>query len=1095
MSDRESIVSQRARKLKELYFLFTNPLQSLDTFVTGDASFTAGEFFRDNDVSKGKPVLIMALPRVNDEESLKKEMANAIQTELYKLGSNELKRPSDNTTSRKAKAHKSSIIDYPSRLMPLDTKQKRKISAVTSLKSQIEVLEEETNKYLNKDINELDILSLPEHYPTDVHTVSSLAELYYLTQTLPLIKLLPGSHKTLMTENFELALLEGKIGVLYSRIEELKRQKKWSLRQPMRYYDPFLYSKRNKKAKSYHWDTLLQEGKWMAADFKEATKFKKACCVSMAQGVQDYWAYGKVMCIKRKRIYHIGEERPEELIEKIEEVKLENTEVDAQLMIEADSGAPSDVVMMGETDTLLGEEIPQEGEETSLIKDEVEVTPMEIEPASVVDATKEPSEESVEAEVNSDTEEPLDPEPMTPEEDSIDISLLLQRPNPEDEIVPPTLPQYTAEDLEKAGILTKDNNPFKTHVTLKDLKKLDQSIVLNLPKFTAFDDDALSLMLHPPLKPGETSIVAVSRMLYPFEQDDSWYKIVLKDSAQTPLVTPVVDGPPEFQKGLFGVQSHRRFNYLKPPKPPLIKNIEYRSPTIWLPQDDKYLIHFVAEYCFNWDLIAENLNSSASTLKRYESNIERRTPWQCFERYIQLNEKFQFSDMKGINAYLAQQWLEHAHKAQLTTKRRISPLGVGNESIQRGHRRLRWASMFDAIRKTMRKREASQAETSRKKTTDYTSLLSSTSANNTASSFAGNAALNGVLRPGDGIPTPSELSKLKFDRDKTIQEAYLNQQATRSRMMAAVSQLKSSLGASPTLRGDSNVAPNQRRISQPSGPGSRSSDAASTSALQRPVAATLASQPTSQLLGGIKRPTTPNGTPYTVEQIQQLLQIQKQRRMMQQQNQASKGVSPGTTSTLTALQNSAARKVTGAPSSSSSMSGYSTTSSVPGSSASLAQAMGKRASTPTKGRLQFAPAQVSAIINSIQQKNPNLTKEQVTKLAASYLANLQQQQQARLQQSSVNAPTRTQASSSSVQQNLGTARQAQLQRQRLAAGKEMDPQTLSKMQYEERKKLMMGQPSSPFLSAASSPTFTPSPNLSKSQLSPLNSAPPGNESE
>ena len=57
----------------------------------------------------------------------------------------------------------------------------------------------------------------------------------------------PRKHKVLMTENFELALAEGKIAVLYSRIEELKRQGKWSLRQPQKFYDPFKFIRKSKR--------------------------------------------------------------------------------------------------------------------------------------------------------------------------------------------------------------------------------------------------------------------------------------------------------------------------------------------------------------------------------------------------------------------------------------------------------------------------------------------------------------------------------------------------------------------------------------------------------------------------------------------------------------------------------------------------------------------------------------------------------------------------------------------------------------------------------------------------------------------------------
>lgn len=1003
-SEQTLIVEEREKKLRELYYLFSNPLQSLDDYKSNLLEGAAAQFLADNDISKNGSVVFKAIPGVSNYENLKREMTSAIQEELYGMSVG-MKRTAEETDELEpSKIRKSKTTHYPSRLMPELLQNKRARTGVSSLKSQIDVLEEETNKFLDKNINDLEILSLPEHYPTDVHNVSSLAELYYLTQTLPLIKLLPGSHKTLMTENFELALLEGKVAVLYSRIEELKRQKKWSLRQPLRYYDPFVYSKKNKKSKQVHWDTLLDEAKWMATDFKEMSKFKRACCFEIAQAVQDYWSYGKIMCVKTRPIRHIDSD-------------MQTGEGET---IAAEAGVPGEA-----TTAVAGEaEVPAETVLVTELVDEL------VEPQAPVEAAEADVSQDADVEADSSQDRESEEEFHDPEPETIDISKLLERANPADEIVPPALPTFSESDLQAMGVSPASRGPFKTHITLKELKKIDQSIILNLPKFTAFDDDVIGQQ-HPALKTGENSIVPVSRMLHPFDADDNWYKVVLKDDTQS-AAAKQPQGLPEFQKGLFGVQSHRRFNYLKPPKPPNVKNIKYRSPTIWLPQDDKYLIHYVAEYCFNWDLIAENLQMHSSTLRKYELNIERRTPWQCFERYIQLNEKFQFSDMKGHNAYQAQQWLEHAHKAQLTTKRRISPLGVGNESIQRGHRRLRWASMFDAVRKTMRRREAAAAKASHRRstsTTDYGGAAASASGMNAA-------------RASDRTPTPSELSKLKFDRDKTIQEAYMNQQATRSRMMTAVSLKAPSSAPGASSAADPAAA---RRGSQVPGRPLMGSAAPRPGNMTMPSSAPQTTPQGKLLLGNIKRPTTPNGTPYTVEQIQQLLQMQKQRRMMQH-NQAGKAtVAPGATAGALPLQGAAVRKPVPGP-------GYVGTS-AGGLSSAMAAGAKRPVAAPAKGRIQFAPAQVSAIINSIQQKNPNLTKEQVTKLAASYLANLQQQQQqqqTRLEQAGRPGPAPT------AQPGGAQARQLQLQRQKMAAqGKEMDAQTLSKMHYEERKKLMM----------------------------------------
>jgi chromatin modification-related protein VID21 len=870
----EYVLLKRNKKLAEVFHLVADPLLSR---ISQQETDGLKEFLQDHppgsqfvlqDLATGHQSLESLLTSNVNERLLRPPLPSAPHTN---------KRPASPAEGQPAtKLAKSS---------PSHVDQKLLLKGSTDEAIALAVGEPK-NEFLDRDIADLDIMTMPEHYPTKPHVVSALAELYYLTQTLPLVKLIPSGHKTLMTENFELALLEGKIAVLYSRIEELKRQGKWSLRQPIKHREPI--------EGSSHWRNVLAEGKWMATDFKELSKYKRACCWMMAQAVADYWTYGKeATCVKTRP--------PRE-------------RVDADGVGETISDAAASEAMRGR----------EEEEEEERFDD----------------AKAEASSETIDVLVL------LSNQSTRKEEQQAELAL-------SDAVVNPVPRQRK-----------RDNSPFKLHVTLEELKKIDQSLVNSLPKFTAFDEPQPKKALIQKTSASDAPITAVSRLLYPLEQDDEWYKVILKESSSnTKHLKPV--GPPEYQKGLFGFQAHRRFNSLKPPKPPLIKNIEFRSPTIWLPQEDKHLIHYVAEFCFNWQLISEHLLSSAASLKRYESNIERRTPWQCFERYIQLNEKFQFSDMKGVYSYQAQQWLEQAHKAQLTTKRRISPLGVGNESIQRGHRRLRWASMFDAMRKAMKKRENAQAKTSTRRTNEY-----------------GPGATNSgaAKRLSDKVPTPAELSQLKHERDKSIQEAYINQQSTRSRMMAAVAQGKQPLQGPPLQR---QMA---QRPAQPQGPGRAPAGPGATRAA--PAGANLGPLGVPGVPQGMpervakapqgpsnemKRPVSPGGTPYTTEQIQQLIQLQKQRRYMQQQ-QAQAPDAQGGGASLSQRPPLAAPSQ-GAP------------------SQMYQQGPRNAPPPPKKPRIHFAPAQVSAIINLIQTKNPNLSKEQVTKLAATYLANLQQQQQ------------------------------------------------------------------------------------------------------
>lgn len=1027
-SERDLIAAEHSEKLRELFFLISSALQPLPDFTYSSASTTASNFFDKNDISVNKPFLISSLPKVRDFETLKREIASSAQTYIYQTEDKNVngKRPRDATTfSPSIKSLKDRASSTPSGI-PLPMNRSHKATMSQNLRSQIEYIERETDEFLNKRISDLDIITLPESYPTNVHNSTSLAELHYLTQLFPLIKLLPGSHKALMTENFELALLEGKVSVLYSRIEELKRQKKWSLRQPQRYLDPFLYSKRNKKG-AFAWDSILREGKWMATDFKESLKFRKLCCAQLAQAVREYWIYGKIVTIKTRPIEHLPS-------------PLDDTQESDLLDIPSDES--SDPVPM-DVDEISAPELSSELETSQ--------EAAEVKEPSIVVGTND-SENLVASAQESKEGSSVDPSKLVCTEAGIEeynIDILEATPEPPR---PPI-----------------SEGPFKSHVNINDLKKIDQSIIRNLPKFTAFGDDPLSSLLSS-TSVAESVITPTSKLLYPPEPDDDWYKVVLRDSTN-PALLGEESGPPPYQKGLFGVQSHRKFNFLKPPKPPLVKNIKYRSPTMWLPRDDRFLIHYVAEYCFNWELIAANLLAQSSTLRHYTTNIEKRTPWQCFERYIQLNDKFQFRDMKGPNAAPAQIWLEEAHNAQMSTKRRISPLGVGNESIQRGHRKLRWASMFDAMRKTMRRRElAAVKASSRKATPDHTD----SSTNSNASSYPAGQA---PKRPADNASTPQELSKLKHDRDKAIQEAYFQRQASRSRLKSGLvlrrPDLLSASGSSPAPSGPMDTSSGgpsratieaQRRMQQ-----QRAAQAASASSSDNPRAASaahqtgiqgniggqlshvaLAQHQANQLLGNMKA-ALPNSKAFTPEQMQKAIQLEKQRLLLQQQNSIS---GSGTGQSSRQLLNG--RKIDSAshPGSSPTMLGSGVSSTRSPTAKQVGQAM--------KGRILYSSSQFAAIVNTIQQKNPNMSKEQAKKVAALYLANLQQQQQA-------SRAAQSGTSSSNAQEAL-KARQAQLAA-RKAALPAKDSDALG-LKPEERGKMILTQDLYPRRSSSSPYTRT-----------------------
>lgn len=1021
VSERDLIAVEHSERLRELYFLVSSALQPLPDFKYSSASTSATNFFDRNEISSNKSFLITSIPKVRNQDTLKRQFAANAQVYMYQTEGNvgRGKRPNETAVSSTNKRFKTLVNSTPSGISrPFEKDRKTQMSQ--NLLSQIKCVERETNDFLQKRISDLDIVTMPVSYPTQVHNSTSLAELYYLTQTFPLFKLLPGSHKALMTEHYELALLEGKIAVLYSRIEELKRQNKWSLRQPMRYYDPFLYCRRNKKTKELTWDSVVREAKWMAADFKELHKFRKYCCARLAQAVREFWIYGKDVCIKTKPLEHLSENQEEELTHADEQNEIDNMDIpDAN------------------------EQVPMEFDEDieGSLKAENEST----------------TDETIASKLEMDDEAAKDDSLKPLETPSSDLSKLLAVDESEDDFL-----FELQEDTPEPPQAPTSQGPFKSHININDLTKLDQSILRNLPKYTAFGDDPLALATIPVT---ETSIIPTLRMLYPEEQDNEWYKVVLRNSAGIP--TPNEEsGAPPYQKGLFGVQSQRKFNFLKPPKPPLLKNIKYRSPTIWLPRDDQFLIHYVAEYCFNWELISASLQSQTATLQHYASNIEKRTPWQCFERYIQLNDKFQFRDMKGPNASPAQAWLEEAHNAQMSTKRRISPLGVGIESIQRGHKKLRWASMFDAMRKTMRRREVTAAKAnSRKATTpEYSS---------STSSGAEHGSGKAPKRQANNASTPQELSRLKHDRDKAIQEAYFQRQASRTRLKSGIAQGQieltdpcslpapvgpmdpnSSRPSRATLEAQRRMR-QQRSVQGSSTESGRPTSAGPQSVVQSGIAnqlshVALAQQQAKQLIGSMKT-VLPNAKGFTHEQMQKAVQFEKQRFMLQQQNLM--GGSSGALSPRLSGQIIPGRKTLDSAGSPTML----------GAGASITRSpTTKQAGLAIKDRLPYQSAQFAAIVNTIQQKDPSISKEQAKKVAALYLVNLQQQQQA----------SRAAQGTVSNAQDALKVRQAQMAaREAAAAENEDDAQGLKQ---EERGKMVFTQDIYPTRGSASPYTRTTS---------------------
>jgi chromatin modification-related protein VID21 len=138
---------------------------------------------------------------------------------------------------------------------------------------------------------------------------------------------------------------------------------------------------------------------------------------------------------------------------------------------------------------------------------------------------------------------------------------------------------------------------------------------------------------------------------------------------------------------------------------------ESRTSSQWTQNEDDELRRYVKDYSYNWSLISSCLSTSSP----YHSGADRRTPWECFERWINLEGlPADMSKTPYFRAYhtrieaagrhvLAQQEAAQRQPNGNTTlntrKRTTQPVRIERKRSQRH------LALLDAMRKLAKKRE------------------------------------------------------------------------------------------------------------------------------------------------------------------------------------------------------------------------------------------------------------------------------------------------------------------------------------------------------------------------------------------------------
>jgi chromatin modification-related protein VID21 len=193
---------------------------------------------------------------------------------------------------------------------------------------------------------------------------------------------------------------------------------------------------------------------------------------------------------------------------------------------------------------------------------------------------------------------------------------------------------------------------------------------------------------------------------------------------------------------------------------PLQSFYEARTASQWTYAEDDELKSLVREYSYNWSLIS----SAISTKSIFSSGPERRTPWECFERWVQLEglpndmSKTQYFKTYHSRIEAAQRVIMQQNQ---NAQQQVGPNGAVTPLPRRRpttairvdrRRNQKHLALIDAMRKLAKKRETTIQKAQH------------------AAAMAANRKQNEGQRPVGPPQTPREYSLMRWERDQKLAE-------------------------------------------------------------------------------------------------------------------------------------------------------------------------------------------------------------------------------------------------------------------------------------------------------------------------------------
>lgn len=196
---------------------------------------------------------------------------------------------------------------------------------------------------------------------------------------------------------------------------------------------------------------------------------------------------------------------------------------------------------------------------------------------------------------------------------------------------------------------------------------------------------------------------------------------------------------------------------------PLQSFFECRTPSQWTYDEDNDLKSHVREYSYNWSLISSLLAPPSL----FVTGAERRTPWECFERWIQLEGLP--ADMQKTHYFRAYtSRMDAANRNILAQNNALSQQANANGPMQQAtprrrpttsvrverRRNARHLTLVNAMQKLAKKRETNAQKQAQ------------------AANMAAMRKANEAPPPNRNLlaTTPQDFSRLKHDREEAFKE-------------------------------------------------------------------------------------------------------------------------------------------------------------------------------------------------------------------------------------------------------------------------------------------------------------------------------------